>query len=118
MTIAVVWEFFEFGTDNFLFTDMQKDSFLNNISTVEFNNKKSNKAISLNDIYQTVVYDKSGNKLAILNNGYLDIGLYDTMEDLFVNFLGAFVFSELSYFYIIKNKKLKFIENFIPKQKN
>ena len=113
MTVAVIWEFFEFGTDKFLFTDMQKDSFLRNISTVEFNNKNSNRAIPLNDIYQTVVYDKVGNKLAILNNGYLDIGLYDTMEDLFVNFLGAFIFSELIYLYIIKNKNFKFIENFI-----
>lgn len=118
MTIAVIWEFFEFGTDKILFTDMQKDSFLNNISTVEFNNKNSNKAISLNDISQTIVYDKIGNKLAILNNGYLDIGLYDTMEDLFVNFLGSLIFAELSFFYILKNKKLNFIENFIPKHKN
>ena len=32
--------------------------------------------------------------------GYLDIGLHDTMADLFVNFLGAVVFSVLGYFYI------------------
>lgn len=32
--------------------------------------------------------------------GYLDIGLYDTMEGLFVNFIGALVFSFIGYFYI------------------
>ena len=32
-------------------------------------------------------------------NGYLDIGLYDTMEDLFVNFIGALTFSIIGYFY-------------------
>ena len=33
-------------------------------------------------------------------DGYLDIGLYDTMEDLFVNFIGAVTFSVIGYFYI------------------
>jgi len=117
MTIGITWEFFEFGADKLLFTDMQKDSFINKFSTVEFNNKNSNKAISLNDINKTIVYDKLGNKIAIVSNGYLDIGLYDTMGDLFSNFLGSIIFAELSYFYIIKEKQFKFIENFIPKNK-
>jgi hypothetical protein len=33
-------------------------------------------------------------------NGYLDIGILDTMKDLFVNFIGAFVFSVIGFFYI------------------
>ncbi|MDR1588887.1 MAG: hypothetical protein LBS51_01700 [Oscillospiraceae bacterium] len=32
--------------------------------------------------------------------GYVDIGLYDTMKDLIVNFIGAAVFSAIGYFYI------------------
>ena len=32
-------------------------------------------------------------------NGYLDIGLYDTMGDLLVNFIGAIVFSVFGFFY-------------------
>ena len=32
--------------------------------------------------------------------GYLDIGLIDTMKDLFVNFIGAVVFSIIGYFYV------------------
>ena len=32
--------------------------------------------------------------------GYLDIGLLDTMNDLFVNFIGAVVFSVIGYFYV------------------
>ena len=47
-------------------------------------------------------------------NGYLDIGLIDTMKDLFVNLLGAVLFSIIGYFYIKNRKKYKFAENFIP----
>ncbi len=46
--------------------------------------------------------------------GYLDIGLYDTMEDLFVNFIGAVVFSTIGYFYIKQRGKGKLAKAFIP----
>ena len=46
--------------------------------------------------------------------GYLDIGLYDTMEDLFVNFIGALVFSFIGYFYIKRRGEGKIAKAFIP----
>ena len=46
--------------------------------------------------------------------GYLDIGLYDTMEDLFVNFIGAVTFSVIGYFYIKHLGKGKLAQAFIP----
>lgn len=46
--------------------------------------------------------------------GYLDIGLYDTMKDLIVNFIGAVVFSAIGFFYIKKRGKGKFARQFIP----
>ena len=46
--------------------------------------------------------------------GYLDIGLYDTMEDLFVNFIGAVVFSVIGYFYVKHRGKGKVARQFIP----
>ena len=46
--------------------------------------------------------------------GYLDIGLYDTMEDLFVNFIGALVFSFIGYFYIKRREEGKIAKAFIP----
>ena len=39
------------------------------------------------------------------------------MKDLFVNFIGAVVFSILGYFYIHNRDKYKFAENFIPRKK-
>lgn len=114
MTIGVFWEFFEFTADKFFLTDMQKDAFIKKISTVEFNKTKSNKAISLIGIEKTTVYDANGIELAFISDGYLDIGLYDTMEDLFVNLIGAMAFSILGYHYVFNTNKYKFVKNFIP----
>ena len=46
----------------------------------------------------------------------MDIGLIDTMEDLFVNFIGATVFSVIGYFYLKYEGKGKgrIAKNFIP----
>ena len=50
-------------------------------------------------------------------NGYLDIGLIDTTKDMFVNFIGALVFSIFGYFYA-RYKKNTSIERFIPRRKD
>ena len=47
-------------------------------------------------------------------DGYLDIGLYDTMEDLLVNFIGALTFSIFGYFYIKRRGKGRIAKAFIP----
>lgn len=94
MTIGVLWEFFEFGADVLFLTDMQKDTVVTNISSVLLNPEPINKSIIIKDITETVV---NGQSLGI--NGYLDIGLYDTMKDLFVNFIGAVTFSLFGFFY-------------------
>ena len=46
--------------------------------------------------------------------GYVDIGIIDTMKDLFVNFIGAVVFSFFGYFYVKSKGKGKVARNFIP----
>ena len=94
MSIGVLWEFFEFGADVLFLTDMQKDTVVTNISSVLLNPEPINKSIIIKDITETVV---NGQSLGI--NGYLDIGLYDTMKDLFVNFVGAVTFSLFGFFY-------------------
>lgn len=45
--------------------------------------------ILVKDIDKTIIYDKEGNILQVIENGYLDIGINDTMKDLFVNFVGC-----------------------------
>lgn len=114
MTIGVLWEFFEYAADKFFLLDMQKDEIITKISTVILDETNSNKTIIIKDIDKTILYDKSGQVLATINNGYLDIGINDTMEDLFVNFIGAITFCIFGYFYLTKDKKTKFITNFVP----
>ena len=100
MTIGVLWEFFEFACDQLLNVDMQKDTVLTVIKSVTLNPEGKNKAYVISGITGTAV---NGQDLGI--DGYLDIGLHDTMKDLFVNFIGAFVFSVFGYFYLKKKSR-------------
>lgn len=112
MTAGTVWEFFEFGVDNLLGRDMQKDTVITSITSVLLSGDNSNVATHIDGITDTVVNGKS---LGI--NGYLDIGLYDTMKDMFVNFLGAIIFNCAGFFYLKgRGKKVGFLKNFIPRR--
>ena len=95
MTIGVLWEFFEYGMDILFLTDMQKDTILHTVATVELNPLGENRAVVLDNIRDVTV---NGQSLGL--GGYLDIGLHDTMGDLIVNFIGAALFSVIGYFYI------------------
>ena len=114
MTVGVVWEFFEFGMDSFAKTDMQKDSFVTSISSVALNPQGINETIKLSDIDKTVVYISGDEEGYVIENGYLELGVIDTMKDLIVNCIGAMVFSTIGYFYIIGRNKGVFASKFIP----
>lgn len=113
MTIGILWEFFEFTADTVFRTDMQKDKIIQNISSVELNEEGKNVPIKINDIEKTEIYSKDG-KITTIQKGYLDIGIIDTMKDLFVNFIGALTFSIIGFLYIRNREKYKFVENFTP----
>lgn len=115
MTIGILWEFFEFTADNVFKTDMQKDRIVQGISSVELNQNEENVPIKINDIEKTEIYSKDGT-VTTIDNGYLDIGIIDTMKDLFVNFIGAVVFSIIGFLYVKNREKYKFTENFIPRK--
>lgn len=119
MTIGVLWEFFEFGADILLNKDMQKDSIINNIASTELNPDGINKEVRITNIEKTIiVYTENGEKKEfIIENGYLDVGIRDTMEDLIVNCIGAAVFSMIGYFYILGRNKGRFVAHFIPQMK-
>ena len=118
MTIGVLWEFFEFGADYIFKYDMQKDRVIQIISTVTLEPDGKNKPIIVDDINKTIIYSsKDGETIkTVINGGYIDIGIIDTMKDLLVNFIGAVVFSVIGYFYIQNRNRYKFIEQFIPKK--
>lgn len=91
--IAVAWEIFEYGCDTFLYSDMQSDTIITAINTKI--NRTDGIADRFTDIAETLV---NGESLGV--NGYLDIGLNDTMEDMIVETAGALFF----FIYVLLDK--------------
>ena len=109
MTIGVIWEFFECGMDMFFGLDMQKDTIVHTINSVMLDPLGGNHPTAIHGITQVTV-----NWPELGLGGYLDIGLLDTMQDLFVNFIGAVVFSIFGFFYVKYKGKGKLVPSLIP----
>ena len=117
MTVGVMWEFFEFSTDRWLNLDMQKDRIVQQINSVSIG-AENNTVSHIENIQRTVIERKGNTGAVTIDGGYLDIGIIDTMKDLFVNLLGAIVFSIFGYLYARHDqKKYRFVQNFIPKKR-
>ncbi len=113
MTIGVLWEFFECGMDQFFLMDMQKDMVIHRISSVMLDPEGRNRTVVLKNITDVVVI-ADGKEIPLGLGGYLDVGILDTMKDLFVNFIGAVVFSVIGFFYVKNRGKGRFARRFIP----
>ena len=109
MTIGVLWEFFEFGMDKVFHLDMQKDTIIHTITSVTLDPTRQNIPVTISGITDAAV---NGQSLGL--GGYLDIGLIDTMKDLFVNFIGAVVFSCIGYLDVKHRHSSKVTSMFIP----
>ena len=114
MTIGILWEFFECAMDLFFLLDMQKDSVVNQIATVMLDPTGGNTVVVIKDITDVIVV-AGGEEISLGLGGFLDIGLLDTMKDLFVNLIGAVVFSVVGYFYVKSRGQGRFAGRFIPK---
>lgn len=118
LTVGVIWEFFECTMDQLFFLDMQKDTVVSAIGSIMLDPTGGNTPIVLKNITDVIVVQADGTQTALGLGGYLDIGLLDTMEDLFVNFIGALTFSIIGYFYVRSRGKGKFAKRFIPVANN
>ncbi|MBQ2862590.1 MAG: hypothetical protein IJE84_00265 [Clostridia bacterium] len=112
MTVGVMWEFFEFGSDYLMHLDMQKDTTVYSINSTYLDPEGANNVIRITDIVSTDIHT-STKTYSI--DGYLDVGLYDTMADMFVNFVGAVVFSFIGYIYVKQRGRGRIAASFIPK---
>lgn len=112
MTIGVAWEFFEFGADHLLGLDMQKDRVITEFQSVTLDPTNSNDPIPVHEITRTTIETADGDTYII--DGYLDVGLVDTTEDLFVNFIGATVFCVVGWIYVYRRGKNRLAAAFIP----
>ncbi|MBQ8263344.1 MAG: hypothetical protein IJY96_01040 [Oscillospiraceae bacterium] len=110
MTIGVFWEFFEFFADTVLGLDMQKDTVIHSFRSVMLDETMSNIPILVEGITDTAV---NGQSLGL--GGYLDIGLYDTMEDLFINFIGAALFSLVGFIDARRGEKSRLTAALVPR---
>ena len=116
MTIGVIWEFFEYAADALLNIDMQKDNILQNINSVTLDPAQAQNVSHINDIVRTEITTASGD-VFVIDGGYLDTGLADTMGDLFVNFLGALTFCIFGYIglhHADKHKKASLVFDLVP----
>ena len=103
MTVGVVWEFIEFTADQMFFLDMQKDFVVSSFASVTLDESNTQIPVRVSEIARTIIETKNGDPV-VIEGGYLDIGIIDTMKDLMVNFIGAIVFSVIGYFYEARNK--------------
>jgi hypothetical protein len=99
MMIGVLWEFFEFGMDYFFGMDTQKDTWIYGFSTVSLDPLQSGNLTTISPIESVSI-----NNGEIVLDGYLDIGLYDPMEDLLVTFVGAVAFNLFAAVYAKKHQ--------------
>lgn len=99
LSTSVIWEFLEFSADTFFGMDVQKDTLLSEIHST---------LITADGSVGTVqnITGVSVNGEPLISGGYLDIGLFDTVEDMFVGFVGAFIFAVAAAIYL-KNKRKK-----------
>lgn len=114
MTVGVLWEFFERAVDAWFQGDMQKDTIINAVTSVKFDPNGLNVYHTIDNITDVILVQADGTQIPLGLGGYLDIGLIDTMEDLFVNFIGAVAFSVIGFFYLKQEGKGKLARRFIP----
>lgn len=114
MTIGVLWEFFEWGADLLLGFDMQKDTVLSGISSVMLHPEGKNDPVTMAGIQDVILVLEDGRQVTMGLQGYLDIGLMDTMKDLLVNLIGAVVFSVFGYVYVKTKGQGRIARMFIP----
>ncbi len=87
--IAVLWEMFEYASTQFLGVDMQEDSIVTAIRSYLLAGSH-NELVTLENISKTIIVHKDG--VYVVEGGYLDLGLFDTLIDMLVCLFGAIVF--------------------------
>ena len=85
MAVSVSWEFVEYGLDMMLGIDTQSDTVVHSIYSL-YLTTEAGMSDTITNINEVMI---DGKPLGV--GGYLDIGLHDTMRDLIVESLGAWI---------------------------
>ena len=84
--IALIWEMCEYFGTTILPVDMEEDMIIHEIKSFVLAGTHG-KVVHLTDISKTVIY--YGDNQTFTIDGYLDIGLFDTLNDMLVCMLGT-----------------------------
>lgn len=94
LAIAVVWEIHEYNCTLLLGMETMDDTLVDYIKSFVLSGTRSEPTI-LEGITHTVIYYGEG-KSFVIEGGYLDIGIIDTVSDMIICTVGAVVFSILA----------------------
>ena len=116
MLTSVMWEIYEFTGDSlFANLDMQEDTIVKSIHSFMLHNPYDHlHTFRIDGITQTVIHYANG-ETYVIEGGYLDIGLHDTMSDLIACFIASAVFCIIMTVDWFTTKKLYWF--FIPESK-
>ena len=110
MTIGVLWEFFEHFMDLSFGLDMQKDTVIHEISSVMLNPAGANRPETIREYYQ-----HRGQRTGAGAGRVSGHRPFDTMADLFVNFIGAVTFSVIGFGYLkYRGRRNRIVKELIP----
>lgn len=85
LAISVLWEFVEYGADLFLGMDMQDDTVISGITSYLLGAEKGMTG-SISNIQSVTI-----NGMSLPVDGYIDVGLHDTMQDMIWETAGALI---------------------------
>ena len=92
VSLAAIWEFFEFAADQLFYMDMQNDTIVYSFPSYFLGNSPG--MLGGIDSVKQVFIDG----IPLPFSGYLDIGLQDTMWDMILESLGALVTAGFCFF--------------------
>lgn len=113
MTVGTLWEFLEFAADRLFLLDMQKDYIVTSFSSAKLGSLFGTDVLTVQGIAKTTITLADGQTYSF--NGYLDIGIIDTMKDLLVNLIGAVTFSVIGFLYEKQKSAGGIASQFIPR---
>ena len=91
VAVAGLWELIEFSADTFFFTDMQKDTLLTSARPSYLLSELLGFPIGVLGELHSAQITVNGQTVS----GYVDLGLIDSMQDIFVETLGAVLYTAL-----------------------
>ena len=107
LAVAVLWEIWELGCTLILGMETMDDTLIDGFKSFHFGGRHG--AVILEGITETIVNYGNGETL-VIEGGYLDIGLFDTLSDMIICTVGSIAFVVVA---IIGRAKLPIINKLL-----